>query len=121
MEFDGELLLLDSRDADDRLLISDLVLAFGRTLYGDPYPGGTYPELVKLNSRIVAASPRHLIDRRPRPVLTLDIDEIQVCAGLINAAIRTHDRASLPVESMEQTRDTLYGLLDRGADGPSIL
>lgn len=115
MEFDGEILKLDCKNPVDRYVMSDLVLAFARTVHdGSSLP--TYPELQMLGRRIYDATPANFRSRKPRPILELDIDEIQVCAGLINPAMKTHINARLPLESMEKTRDFLFGLLEPKAD-----
>lgn len=112
MEFDGDKLRLDCRNPEDALILGDLALAFMRTIYEGPqYP--VDQELRALSARINTATPWRLHERRLRPPLILSVDEIQVCAGLINPALKTHEAAKLPVESMERTRDLLYGLLDQ--------
>lgn len=119
MEFSGELLKLNCLDPDDRRIMSDISLAIARTVYDHGRDGDFYPfdpELTNLGQRI-DASYDHLQPKSkvPKPILELDIDEIQVCASLFEPAIRTHAESPLPVESMQQTRMALLELIGDAA------
>lgn len=117
MDFNGERLRLDCKQEDDFRVMSDLVITFGRTMGGGWLESNSVDDgLGGLQRRINQATPARFKTRKPRPVLELDLDEIWVCAGLIDPAIRTRVDAPVPVESMNRTRDMLYALLGQDVE-----